>query len=128
MIQQEKEVLYESNNYLLLIVPQFITDIPDLCAYDIIFLGYPVWAQDVPVFVADFISKCQMTGKKVIPFATFGLSGISWTKKTLGKICKGAEILYPFDYGMFKKDDYEKWINDIKAIPLIQSNTEIKYL
>lgn len=67
------------------VVPQFVTEIPDLASYDVILLGYPVWAQDVPAFVADFISKCKITGKKIIPFATFGLSGVSWTKKTLEK-------------------------------------------
>lgn len=28
--------------------PEDITSIPDLSKYDTIFLGYPIWAQDVP--------------------------------------------------------------------------------
>lgn len=97
------------------VAPQFITDIPDLSAYDVIFLGYPVWAQDLPVFVAEFIKQCDVTGKTVIPFVTYGMTGISWTRKTLDKVCKGANILMPFESGVFKKGDYTKWLDNIKS-------------
>lgn len=86
------------------VVPSFITPIPDLTAYDVIFLGYPIWAQDVPVFVADFIEQCDIKGKTIIPFATYGMSGINWTRKTLDKICEGATITLPYDSGMVKKE------------------------
>lgn len=55
--------------------PGFITKIPNLTAYDVVFLGYPIWAQDVPVFVQEFIKKCDVQGKIVVPFATYGMSG-----------------------------------------------------
>lgn len=97
------------------VAPQFITDIPDLSAYDVIFLGYPVWAQDLPVFVAEFIKQCDVTGKTVIPFVTYGMTGINWTRKTLDKVCKGANILMPFESGVFKKRDYTKWMDNIKS-------------
>ena len=63
------------------VTPAFITPIPDLSAYDTVFIGFPIWAQDVPVFVQDFIRQCDSTNKSIIPFATYGMSGISWTKK-----------------------------------------------
>lgn len=98
------------------VTPQFKTNIPDLSEYDVILLGYPVWAQDVPAFVADFVLQCDLKGKTVIPFVTFGMSGVSWTMKTLRKICKNANIAYPYDYGVFKKDNYEKWIENVKGL------------
>lgn len=52
----------------------------DLSAYDVVFL-YPVWAQDMPVFVAEFMKQCDVTGKTVIPFVTYGMTGINWTRK-----------------------------------------------
>lgn len=97
------------------VAPQFITDIPDLSAYDVISLGYPVWAQDMPVFVAQFMKQCDVTGKTVIPFVTYGMTGISWTRKTLDKVCKGANILMSFESGVFKKGDYTKWMDNIKS-------------
>ena len=98
------------------VAPAFFTPVPDLKGYDTILLGYPIWAQDIPRFVADFIEKCDLTGKTVIPFATYGMSGIQWTMKHLRQICAGAEIKLPFDNGTFKKGDYEKWIQNVKSL------------
>ncbi len=99
------------------ITPKFTTPIPDLSAYDTIFLGYPIWAQDIPVFVQDFMKKCNTSGKTIIPFATYGMSGINWTMKNLKRLFPDTEIKLPFDNGVFKKGDYQKWISDIKALP-----------
>ena len=93
--------------------PKFVTPIPDLSSFHIILLGYPVWAQDVPVFVSDFISQCDLKGKLIIPFATFGGTGISWTMKTLRQICPESEIKLPFNYGLIKKDDFNQWIKSV---------------
>lgn len=93
--------------------PAFITPVPDLQDYGMILLGYPIWAQDLPRFVADFISRCDLKGKVLIPFATYGMSGINWTMKHLEQICAGAEIKYPFDSGVFKKGNYEIWIKQV---------------
>lgn len=95
-------------------IPAFVTEIPDLEKYDVVFLGYPIWAQDVPVFVAEFIRKCNIKGKVIIPFATYGMSGINWTRKTLNKICEGATIDLPYDTGVFKKGDYASWLKSVK--------------
>lgn len=94
--------------------PTFVTPIPDLKDYDMVLMGYPIWMQDVPRFVADFIEKCDLTSKTIIPFATYGMSGINWTMKHLKQICAGAEIKLPFDNGVFKKGNYEAWIKQVK--------------
>lgn len=96
--------------------PSFITPIPDLKTYDTIFIGYPIWAQDIPAFVQEFIKKCDMTGKTIIPFATYGMSGINWTMNTLNQLFPNSTIKLPFDNGLLKKGNYEKWITDIKAL------------
>lgn len=96
--------------------PGFVNEIPNLEPYDVILLGYPVWAQNLPQFVAEFIRKCNVKNKTVIPFVTFGMSGVSWTMKTLKKVCAEAEIKYPFDYGLIKKDRYDVWIKSVKEL------------
>lgn len=98
------------------IPPAFVTPIPDLSNYDTILLGYPIWAQDIPRFVADFIEKCDLTGKTVVPFATYGMSGINWTMKHLQQVCTGAKITLPFDHSVFKKGNYENWISQVKNL------------
>jgi flavorubredoxin len=96
------------------IAPKFVTAIPDLSSYDVVLIGFPTWAQDMPVFVAEFLNKCDLKGKNVFPFATFGVGGIDWNKKTLERVCKDALIKAPFNYGLKEKDDYEEWIASIK--------------
>lgn len=96
------------------IVPKFITEIPNLEQYSTIFLGFPIWAQDVPVFVAEFIRRCDIKGKNVIPFATYGMSDIQWTMKTLNELCKESNMMLPFDQGLFKKKNYDEWISKVK--------------
>lgn len=96
------------------VTPAFVTEIPDLTAYDVIFLGYPIWAQDVPMFVSEFVQRCDIKGKTIIPFATYGMSGINWTRKTLNKICQGAALAFSYDSGLLKKGDYAAWMQSVK--------------
>ena len=98
------------------VVPKFTTPIPNLSEYDTVFVGFPIWAQDVPVFVQDFICQCDTKGKTIIPFATYGMSGISWTEKTLNSLFEKSQIKLPFDSGVFKKGNYDKWLAEIKKL------------
>ena len=95
------------------VAPAFKTPIPDLQNYGVVLLGYPIWAQDIPRFVSEFIMQCDLRGKTVIPFATYGMSGISWTIKHLEQLCRGAKIKCQFDSGVFKKGNYEEWIKQV---------------
>ncbi|MGX8700516.1 flavodoxin [Caproiciproducens sp.] len=91
-----------------------VTEIPDLSGYDTVFIGYPIWYLDVPAFVADFIGRCNLEGKTVIPFATCGLANISTTLNTIKRVCPESKVVHPFNYGVAKKDNYEEWILAIR--------------
>jgi len=95
---------------------QAVTPVPDLKGFDPVFIGFPIWAKDMPDFVADFISKCDLKGKTVIPFATFGFSGIRGAEKTLERVCEGARIVMPFEDGTFRGGDYRKWRHDVRMM------------
>lgn len=87
------------------------TPAPDLSDYDTVFIGYPVWYQDLPAFIGEFLSRCNLEGKRIVPFASFGATDVNYTLATLQEKCHGAEIVYPYNNGMMKKDDYESWIS-----------------
>lgn len=93
--------------------PAFITPIPDLGDYDTVLLGYPIWMQAPPELVSEFIARCDLQGKTVVPFVTGGLANVSVTLGTLEKACRGAKIILPFHWGLLKKDDYDHWIRSI---------------
>lgn len=55
----------------------------DLSAYDVVFLGYPIWWGDTPRIIQTFIETGSLNGKTVIPFCTSGSSGIADSESTL---------------------------------------------
>ncbi len=48
--------------------PEFVGEVPDLSAYDTIYLGYPNWWADAPMVVYSFLDKAKIDGKKILPF------------------------------------------------------------
>ena len=65
----------------------------DLAAYDVIFLGYPIWYGTYALPVATLLDQVDLTGKKVVPFCTFGSGGLDSSVKELAEKQPGAEIL-----------------------------------
>lgn len=51
------------------------TDAP-VAEADVIFVGYPVWWYREPSIIDSFLAAYDFTGKKIVPFATSGGSGI----------------------------------------------------
>ncbi len=65
----------------------------DLSKYDVIFLGYPIWFGTYAPPVAAFLENADLTGKKVVPFCTFGSGGLTSSEKDLAAKQPGAEVL-----------------------------------
>lgn len=61
--------------------------------YNRVFLGFPIWWYVAPTIINTFLEQYDLTGKKVIPFATSGSSGMGETNKELKNSCKGAELV-----------------------------------
>ena len=57
----------------------------DIAAYDVIFIGYPIWWDQAPRIINTFIESHDLKGKTLVPFATSGGSGISNSVKELRK-------------------------------------------
>ena len=65
----------------------------DLAKYDIIFLGYPVWFGTYATPVITFLKNADLSGKKVVPFCTFGSGGLESSVADLKAAQPGAEVL-----------------------------------
>ena len=61
----------------------------DVEAYDVIFIGYPIWWDQAPRIINSFIENHDLKGKTLGPFATSGGSGISNSVKVLKKTYPG---------------------------------------
>ena len=65
----------------------------DVSQYDVIFIGYPVWFGTYAPPVAAFLNQVDLSGKKVVPFCTFGSGGLESSVKNLTEAQPNAEIL-----------------------------------
>ena len=61
-------------------------------AYDIIFVGLPIWWYAAPTVIHNFLSDYDLTGKTVVPFVTSGAGGLDKVKPRLQKSCPGADL------------------------------------
>ncbi len=64
----------------------------DVSAYDTVFVGFPIWWYIAPTIVNTFLESVDLHGKKVVPFATSGSSGMGETNKWLAPSCPGAVL------------------------------------
>ena len=65
----------------------------DLQSYDVIFLGYPIWFGTYANPISTVLEKCDFTGKKVVPFCTFGSGGLDTSVNAIKEKLTDAEVL-----------------------------------
>jgi flavodoxin len=73
--------------------PEIANRVDNMEQYDTIFVGFPIWWYVAPTIINTFLERYDLTGKKIIPFATSGGSGMGKTNKELADSCKGAILL-----------------------------------
>lgn len=61
----------------------------NIAEYDTILLGFPIWYYGAPNIVQTFLKSYDLSGKKIILFATSGGSNFGKTAEKLSKIVKG---------------------------------------
>ncbi len=72
--------------------PKILANKYNLEDYDIIFIGYPIWWYIEPRIVDTYLDKFSLKGKRIVPFATSGGSGIEGSIKHLKYLYKDAKI------------------------------------
>ena len=72
--------------------PQVKIKVEKMEDYDTIFVGFPIWWYVAPTIINTFLEQYDLTGKKVIPFATSGSSGMGNTNAELRCSCSGAVL------------------------------------
>lgn len=61
--------------------------------YETIFIGYPIWFGTYAPPVAKFLQDVDLSGKKIIPFCTFGSGGLESSIKDLAMAQPNAKIM-----------------------------------
>lgn len=65
----------------------------DIDAYDVIFLGFPIWWYTAPTIINTFLESYDFSGKTIVLFATSGSSGLGKTVGSLKGSCPGAVLV-----------------------------------
>ena len=73
--------------------PAIAGQVPDLGQYETVFVGFPIWWYQAPRIIETFLESYDFTGKKVVPFATSGGSGLGKTEDILKAVCPAAQWL-----------------------------------
>lgn len=75
------------------ILPEIQPVKADIANYDVVFLGFPVWFGTYAPPVTTFLNSADFSGKKIVPFCTFGSGGLESSARDLAVAEPGAEIL-----------------------------------
>lgn len=65
----------------------------DIKSYDIIFLGFPVWFGTYAPPIETLLKSADFSGKKIVPFCTFGSGGLETSVAALKAKLPDSEIL-----------------------------------
>lgn len=85
----------------------------DMASYDEIILGFPIWWYVAPTIINTFLEKYDLTGKKIVLFATSGGSGFGNTVKELQPSASGAEIVEGKLLNRANKQEIENWVKNL---------------
>ena len=66
--------------------PATVGEVENFDQYDTVFVGFPIWWGREPSVVDTFLDAYDFTGKKIVPFATSGGSGIGKTAERIQSI------------------------------------------
>ena len=62
----------------------------DVAGADVIFVGFPVWWYREPSIIDTFLEAYDFSGKKIVPFATSGGSGLGDTARRMQDLVGGS--------------------------------------
>ena len=65
----------------------------NIADYEAVFIGYPVWFGTYAPPIATLLDKIDLSGKKVVPFCTFGSGGLESSAKDLAEKQPNAKVL-----------------------------------
>ena len=84
-------------------------------AYDVVFVGFPIWWYIAPTLINTFLERYDFAGKTVIPFATSGSSGIGETVANLKGSVDASAILMDGKMlnGKQTKESLAAWVGNL---------------
>lgn len=91
--------------------PAIAEKLSNMDEYDVVFVGFPIWWYVAPTIIDTFLESYDFSGKKVIPFATSGGSGLGKTVEVLKPLCsETTEWIQGKILNRASDEEIKKWI------------------
>ena len=73
--------------------PELLPIQADLSAYDVVFIGFPIWFGTYANPIETLLNTVDFSGKKVVPFCTFGSGGLDTSSKAIKAKLTDSEVV-----------------------------------
>lgn len=85
----------------------------DFSSYDVVFIGFPVWYGTMPSFLQDYVEAANLSGKRVIPFATAGANGKESSLRTVKEILPDSTVTDYFYATHSQLGNADAWLDGL---------------
>lgn len=93
--------------------PEIEGHVENMAQYDTVYVGFPIWWYVAPTIINTFLEAYDLTGKRVVPFATSGGSRMGVTVAALKTSAPGAT---------FAAGDVLNGVSDAKLEAFVKAN------
>ena len=91
--------------------PKLAAQPENLDAYDVIYVGFPIWWFNAPMAVGSFLESYDLSGKTVVPFCTSHDNGINICIDYIREVSGGATVLDGFRFRSASDEDVIRWLD-----------------
>ena len=93
--------------------PEIADSNVEVSSYDENILGFPIWWYVAPTIVNTFLEKYDLSGKKIVLFATSGGSGFGNTVSELQPSAPNAQIVEGKLLNRMSKQEISEWVKSL---------------
>lgn len=93
--------------------PAIASRVENMEKYDVVFVGFPIWWYREPSIIDTFMESYDFSGKKVVPFATSGGSGMGDSSDIMQNIAPQAKVVEGKRFAAnVSEENLKKWADE----------------
>lgn len=92
--------------------PELKTQVENMHLYNVVFIGYPIWLEMMPMAIYTFLEKYNISNTTVIPFCTSRASGLGETVKDIKSLCPQSTVTKGLS---IYRDDIDSAQNEVSS-------------
>lgn len=105
--------------------PELAKNARDPKDFDIIYLGFPVWCDTMPMAVYTYLEQYDTAGKTIVPFATSSAGDFGESIDDIKRLCPDATILEPLMIKEADLTDANKQVHDwLDTLGMLKEETK----